>query len=133
MTRDLQAQRSAAASQAQARNERVTVELSTHGVRFGTVVANPGGPVEVHAEGVGADLVVRPFGWKGTVARLRRFVEDAARIHFGIQSSVLIQQNQWVPNAAHLGRGQSWWDPDDDGKARELEEGGRTAGACHLA
>ena len=102
-------------------------------VSFGKLAVTPEGSVEYAVEGVGADLVVRPFGWKGTVARLRRFVEDAARIHFGIQSTVLLENNRRRRDPAHLGAGTAWFDPDGDGKVRELEEGVLTAAACYLA
>jgi hypothetical protein len=133
MTADLQNARSRALADAARSQQAVKIPLATHGISFGSLTATPEGQVEAAVEGINDDLVVRPFGWKGTGARLRRFVEDAARLHFGIQSSVLIQQNRLRPDAPHLGRGESWWDPDGDGKARELEEGVLTAGACYLA
>jgi hypothetical protein len=133
MSRDLQNLRDHALYRARSTGERVTARLETHRVSFGRLTATPGGGVEYAVEGVSPDLVVRPFGWKGTVSRLRRFVEDAARIHFGIQSSVLVEENRERRDAAHLGDGPAWWDPDGDGKARELEEGALTATAAYLA
>jgi CxxC motif-containing protein (DUF1111 family) len=84
-------------------------------------------------EGIDADLVVKPFGWKGTFPTLRRAVEDAALVHFGIQSHVLAIGHQAQPDPERLGEGPAWYDPDDDGRARELEEGTLTATAVYLA
>lgn len=132
MTRDLQAQRAQALATAAARGAPVGVALSSKGVLFGTLVARADGTVDTGGvQGVSADLVVRPFGWKGEVARLRRFVEEAARIHFGIQSHVLALEHQGEPDP-DLGPGP-WFDPDDDGVAHELQEGSLTAAAVYLA
>jgi hypothetical protein len=133
ITGDVQRARARAVAEAASSGKRVTVALVTHGVSFGSLAARPDGGVEAALVGVSADLVVRPFGWKGTVARLRRFVEDAARIHFGIQSTVLVERHRAMPDRAHLGDGRDWFDADGDGKPRELEEGVLTAGAVYLA
>jgi hypothetical protein len=134
MTLELQYQRSVAAATAAEHDKPVEIELSTHGVSFGSILVYPDGHTDsTKLEGVDADLVVKPLGWKGNVARLRRFVEDAARVHFGIQSVVLCQQYQDHPDPAHLGPGPNWWDPDDDGHSHELEEGMLTTAAVYLA
>jgi CxxC motif-containing protein (DUF1111 family) len=134
MSLELGAARDAAIMQARATNAPVTAKLATHGVDFGSLVAQPDGSVDARGVvGVDGDLVVRPFGWKGTGARLRRFVEDAARVHFGVQSHVLALGYRDHPDPAHLGPGPNWWDPDDDGHTRELEEGALTAAAVYLA
>ena len=134
MTRDLQRERAVAVEKAAATHASVEATLASKGVSFGHVVASPDGAVDTsQVSGVDPDLVVRPFGWKGTVARLRRFAEDAARTHFGIQSTVLAEGNRVRADPAHLGAGTAWFDPDADGKTRELEEGVLTAMACYLA
>ena len=110
-----------------------TAALITKGVSFGELVAHPDGSLDLSGVvGVSPDLIVRPFGWKGDVARLRRFVEGAARIHFGVQAHTLALANQEDPDGSHLGFGP-WFDPDEDGVQRELEEGTLTAGAIYLA
>lgn len=110
------------------------VTLVAKDVSFGALTAHPDGTVDTtEVVGVDPDLVVRPFGWKGSVARLRRFVEDAARIHFGVQSHVLALGYGKQPDPELLGPGPDWWDPDADGVQRELEEGALTAGAVYLA
>lgn len=134
MTRDLQSQRTDAIATAAESGEATTIELQSKGVSFGSLTASADGTVTTDAiEGVDADLVVKPFGWKGTFATLRRAVEDAARVHFGVQSHVLALQHQLDPDPQALGSGPDWFDPDDDGHARELEEGSLTAAAVYLA
>jgi len=134
MTDRLQAMRDAAIAQAAADNTPVTIELATHEVDFGTLTANPDGSVDSSGiVGVDVDLEIKPFGWKGHTARLRRFAEEAARRHFGIQSHVLALRNRGsAEEAAELGDGP-WFDPDDDGVERELEEGTLTAVATYMA
>lgn len=133
MTRLLDDLRREALERAALEQRTVNVELVAKGVSFGRLAARPDGTLDTsEVEGVDADLVVRPFGWKGDTARLRRFVEDAARIHFGIQSHVLAIQHEVDPDPANMGNGP-WYDPDGDGVQRELEEGLLTAGAVYLA
>ena len=133
MTADLDAQRTEALDGAAERGTPVTVELVSKGVDFGKLTADPDGHVDTGTVvGVDADLVVRPFGWKGTFATLRRVVEDEARMHFGIQSHVLALGWREMPDSV-LGDGPEWEDPDGDGVTRELEEGTLTAVAVWLA
>ena len=134
MTQELQYQRDQAVAKALATGAPVTVALGAHAISFGALGVDAGGTVDTSGvEGVDADLVVRPFGWKGTGSRLRRFAEDAARIHFGIQSHVLALQYQSSPDVPHLGAGPEWFDPDGDGHVRELEDGSLTALAAYMA
>jgi mono/diheme cytochrome c family protein len=119
---------------AAATGQPVTVPLLTKDVSFGEVVVRPDGGVDTAAlQGIDADLVVKPLGWKGNFVDIRRVTEDAARVHFGIQSHVLTERHQDAPDPAALGPGPDWFDPDADGKARELEEGTLTAVAVYLA
>ncbi len=123
-----------AAAKAESSGEPVLVQLQAKGVDFGRIVVRPDGTIDdTELEGVDPDLVVRPFGWKGHTARLRRFAERAARIHFGIQSHVLAEQHQEDPQPERMGWGPNWWDPDGDGHQRELEEGILTAMAVYMA
>ena len=134
MTRELQHARDEALTDAAASGEVVEVVLSSKGVGFGRVIARPDGSLDTGGiEGVDDDLVVKPFGWKGTLPTLRRAIEDAALVHFGIQSHVLALAYLTDPDVDRLGPGPDWYDPDGDGKARELEEGTLTATAVYLA
>jgi len=133
MSADLQQIRDDAITRAAETGDPVQVDLATRDVDFGHLVASPDGSVDLGGiEGVDPDLVVKPFGWKGTFATLRRTIEDAARVHFGIQSHVLALQWQEDPDPV-LGDGPDWWDPDGDGHQRELEEGILSAGAIYIA
>ncbi|MBL4683495.1 MAG: hypothetical protein JKY37_02810 [Nannocystaceae bacterium] len=133
MSAELQGLRDDAIKQATESGEPVTVALVTRGVDYGALTAHQDGGVDSSGiDGIDDDLVVKPFGWKGRFATLRRTIEDAARVHFGIQSHVLALQWMEEQDPA-LGNGPDWWDPDGDGHQRELEEGILTAGATYLA
>ncbi len=134
MTQELQFLREEARQEATTIDEPIEVELWSKGVAFGMIVANADGTVDTtELRGVDDDLVVKPFGWKGDVPDLRRAVEDAALVHFGIQSHVLALGHQIDPDPGRLGSGPDWFDPDADGRARELEEGILTATSVYLA
>jgi hypothetical protein len=134
MTDDLAALRTAALEDAADRDTSVAVDLVSKGVAFGRLTAHPDGSVTTdEVSGVDADLIVRPFGWRGNFVDLRRVVEDAARAHFGIQSHALVLAHEYDPDPELLGSGPQWYDPDGDGVARELEEGSLTATAVYLA
>ena len=120
-------------SEAAATGESLTVPLTSKGINFGTLTASPDGEVDTSGvEGIDADLIVRPFGWKGEFSTLRDLLEDAARLHFGVQSHGLATAHQDEPRPDKLGDGE-WWDPDQDAVERELEVGTITAGAVYLA
>jgi hypothetical protein len=134
MTIELRAARDAAIARAIDTGTAQTIELATKGVSFGALSIDARGAVDTSAlAGIDADLEVKPFGWKGTLARLRRFAEDAARVHFGIQSHPLALGHREEPDVERLGAGPDWWDPDADGAQRELEEGSLTAAAVYMA
>ncbi len=134
MSQELQRHRTIALDRAKATGVPVTATLRAKGVDFGTLTAHPDGSFDSErVEGVDADLIVKPFGWKGHTASLRRFAERAARIHFGIQSHVLAMEHRVDPDPALLGPGHKWFDPDADGRQRELEEGTLTALAVYMA
>ncbi len=134
MSLDLQRARDAAVEQAQSSGNAVPIRLETKGVDFGVLTARPNGSVDAsELEGVDADLVIKPFGWKGQFPDLRRAIEDAARVHFGIQSGPLTELHRDGPMPELLGDGPDWWDPDGDGVQWELEEGSLTATAVYLA
>lgn len=109
------------------------VLLETHGVSFGTLLVSPDGGVDAsEVQGVDADLVVRPFGWRGTQARLRRVVEEAALLHSGLQSVPALLLDRERPDPARFGDGADWFDRDGDGLFTEHSEGTLTAAAVYL-
>lgn len=79
MTADLAALRADALA-----HKPADVELVTKGVSFGTLHVDARGNVSTaDVRGIDADLVVRPFGWKGTGQTLEDVVTDEAARHFG--------------------------------------------------
>lgn len=119
--------------------------LSYQGVEFGTIRVREDGTVDVSGlRGIDPDLVVRPFGWKGTHSTLRRFAEEAFQVHHGLQSQALVDRRKRSgtdPRDASpatrellrtLGDGPAD-DPDRDGVGRELQGANLTAIAVYLA
>lgn len=134
MTTELFLIRDEAIASAVASGGEVTRPLVAREVEFGSITARADGSLDTSdVQGVSEDLVIRPFGWKGDIDRLRRAVEDASRIHFGIQAHTLALGHRSHPDPERLGDGPQWFDPDDDGHNRELEEGALTAAAVYLA
>jgi hypothetical protein len=111
----------------------VTKALSSKGISFGSLVVNGTAPNQTvdftNVRGVDTDLIVKPFGWKGREATLKRFVEGGFRVHFGIQSQPQVKKN--CPNVNLLGTG-ACPDPDGDTVVDELTEGGLTAMAVYM-
>ncbi len=113
MTETLEGARQEAAREAMESGSVVEVALVSKGISFGRIRVAPDGTVDASGvEGVDRDLVVRPFGWKGTVASLRDFVRTAARNELGLEPTEL----------AGVGV-----DADDDGVIDELSVGDVTA------
>jgi hypothetical protein len=132
MSAELQAARAAALAAAKAGNTPVTQHLTSKGTDFGALVAKPDGTVDTSGiVGVDADLVVKPFGWKGRVASLRRFVEGGFQVHFGMASDVLIAKNCAKPTPDVVGNGPDCHDPDGDGVVNEITEGQLTSMAIY--
>ncbi len=130
MTHDLHRQREellhASASAGAARR----VRLTTKGVDFGELGADAQGALDVGAvRGVDSDLVVKPFGWKGTQADFADFATDALQIHIGIQNEVLLAAG--TPEL--YGDGTDPADRDGDGVRSELGPGPFAALLVHLA
>jgi len=133
MTTALAILRDDALSEAAASGSPITVPLVAKDVSFGSLTAMPDGTVDLtKIEGIDQDLVVKPFGWKGNIAKLRRFAKEAARIHFGLQCHVPALQWNEKPEYDKLGPGPNWYDPDNDGVSREIEEGVLTAAASYM-
>ena len=125
-----------------------TVTLTTKGVNFGTVIITrtaPGpepippnncmgtdaipfiDPADCLAgvtadirglQGIGRDLVVRGFQWKGSIAFVRDFNRDASNQEMGMQSVELAGENR---------------DGDFDGVINELRVGDQTALAIYIS
>jgi hypothetical protein len=133
MTADLQAKLSAATTAA-AGGTPQTVSLASKGVGFGSITANPDGSVDFsQLQGVDKDLVIKPFGWKGRTALLRRFVEGGFQVHLGMATQALIAKHCQTPIPAVVGNGPDCTDPDNDGVRDEILDTQLTAMALYPA
>jgi hypothetical protein len=130
MSRELQAQRAELVRDATRANAGRDVRLTSKGVDFGILLATADGEIDTSGiRGVDADLIVKPFGWKGTLATFADFAADALQVHIGIQSEVILAS----ASRDVLGRGTDDADPDDDGMRDELGRGPFAAMSVHLA
>lgn len=134
LTAELAAQRDAAITRARAEGADVSLELRAKDLAFGTLVAHADGTIDASGvRGVSADLIVRPFGWKGHAATLRESVKEAFRIHLGMVSMADQQavRDGRLP-AALVGDGP-WYDADRDGVTIEVEDGMVSTMVAYLA
>ncbi len=127
MTEELLALRDAAAAAALPGGTPVTVALAANGVGFGSITASRSGAGVVSFDasavaGVSADLVVRPFGWKGDVPTLRHFVRGASRNELGMEADELVAKEPLLGS-----------DPDGDGVEGELSVGDITGLTVYVA
>ncbi|MCA9546700.1 MAG: hypothetical protein KC613_19980, partial [Myxococcales bacterium] len=100
----------------------LAVTLRAKGLRFGEVVVFPDGTLDLSGvAGVGQDLVVRPFGWKGRHADLVALSDEALQVHLGVQTDSRVADFAHDPQT-WLGDGPAW-DPDGDGVSFEANAG----------
>ena len=103
MTQELQAQKQLAED-----NPNTAVDLEAKGVSFGSI-SHDGVDFDFsNVEGVGEDLVIRPFGRTGCCATVREFDQGALQFHHGIQPVEIVGADN---------------DADGDGVANEFLEG----------
>lgn len=118
---DLQALRDEAIAEAAASGVEVTKTLTSKGIAYGAITAQPDGSVDTSGVvGTDPDLRVRPFHAKGHEATIRIFTRGALNRHHGIQSTEFLM----IQDA---GRDPETWDADQDGVVNELTEGELTA------
>ena len=134
MTLQLEAQRKAIAAQACTFGT-ASGTLQAKGISYGTLRASRGGgaaandPLQVglacpvtfdtsSVKGIAADLVVRPFQWKGNKATVRDFNRGAAHDEIGMQAVELVGEGV---------------DGDGDGVVNEVSVGDITALSVYLA
>ena len=117
MTVELHGIRDTARKVAKERGETVRLPLITKGISFGFVSAKNTGELDLtEISGVDRDMVVRPWGQKGSVTSLRTFSVNAANLHHGMQA------------AERFGRHLTGTDDfDRDGITNELTQGDITA------
>jgi cytochrome c peroxidase len=102
-----------------------TKDLVAKGISYGKIKATrtQNNPCVVSfdtslVKGVGTDLVVRPFQWKGNFAFIREFNRDASHNELGMQAVEIAGDNV---------------DGDSDGVANEMTIGDQTSLAIYLA
>jgi CxxC motif-containing protein (DUF1111 family) len=102
-----------------------TKSLSAKGISFGSIRGTRTGtnPCQVsfdtsNVRGVDADLVVKPFQWKGSVASVRDFNRGASHNELGMQAVEFVGDNV---------------DGDGDGVKNEMTIGDMTALAVYLS
>ncbi len=129
MTEQLLASRDAAVEQAKAKpGTPVKQELKANGIEFGALsaTANAKGDVTFdmsQVRGVSPDLVIRPMGWKGSVATVRNLTLAAGNFGMGMMGEEFVWR---ISDKA----GE---DPDGDGVTRELSVGDVTAITVYTA
>lgn len=130
MSHDLQQQRAGLAREAARAGANREARLSANGVDFGVLRATSTGEIDASGlDGIDTDLVVKPFGWKGTLASIADFATDALQVHLGIQSDGLLA----IGSPEVVGAGTDPADPDADGVRNELARGPFAAMVVHLA
>jgi Di-haem oxidoreductase, putative peroxidase len=130
MTRDLQKERDDFARDTARVGAGREARLTSKGVDFGVLRATSTGSIDASGiRGVDPDLVVKPFGWKGTAAEFADIASEALQIHIGIQSDRLLATGA----RELLGDGDDPSDPDHDGVRNELGRGPFAAMMTHLA
>ena len=134
MSVEVQAEAAGARERAKAEGRRVEQALTTKGVSFGRIAADPDGTLDYGAlEGVDPDLTVRPFGWKGHQATLRDIAEESLHLDQGLLSSrIQLAVGDGSLDRAPYGKGP-WYDVDEDGISLEIDSGMLTTVVGYLA
>jgi hypothetical protein len=123
MNAELAKQRDQLVTDAAASGKTKKAALVAKGISFGKLGAAPDGKLDTsEVVGLDADLVIKPFGWKGNMATVRDAVEDALLIHHGMESTHLVATAP--PERIGPFGGD---DPDGDGVTEEITEGQVTA------
>src|SRR5262249_52116736 len=87
ITSDLRAIRAEAIAEALAEHHPTTKRLTSKGINYGTITANPDGSVNTsNVRGVDADLRVRPLFHHGGTISIREFVVGALNAEMGLQA-----------------------------------------------
>ncbi|HEU5237841.1 MAG TPA: di-heme oxidoredictase family protein [Pyrinomonadaceae bacterium] len=137
ITADLRLIKAQAISDAAAQHRPITRKLSSKGIKYGTIVANPDGAVDTTGvEGVDNDLRVRPFFHHGGTISIREFVVGALNAEMGLQAFdpdlIVASEGARITTPAGMvldgsldsveaprARNESD-DPDNDGKVNEV-------------
>jgi hypothetical protein len=88
ITADLRVIRALSVSEAQSRGRAVTRQLSSKGISFGSIKANPDGAIDTSLiQGVDSDLRVRPFFHHGGTISIREFIVGALNAEMGLEAA----------------------------------------------
>ena len=139
ITTDLRAIRTAARTAAQSSGTPQTRTLTSKGINYGSITANPNGTfVTTGVVGVNTDLRVRPFFAQGGTISIREFLVGAFNAEMGLQSddidlrnAAINRQRVTTPSGMILDgtadaieappvTGNNGVDPDGDGVANEM-------------
>lgn len=134
MSAELRAIADTARAEATRTGSRVEKPLVAKGIAFGRIAALADGTLDAtDVDGVDADLVVRPFGWKGHQATLRHMIEQSLQIHQGLVSKrIHLAVRDGTLDRAPYGDGP-WDDLDEDGVSLEIDSGMLTTVVGYLA
>jgi hypothetical protein len=134
MSAELHAEADTARAHAKAEGHRIEQPLTSKGVSFGRVAAEPDGTLDTaHVDGIDPDLTVRPFGWKGHQATLRGIAEESLHIHQGLLSNrIQFAVRDGTIDPGPYGKGP-WYDLDDDGVSVEIQPSMLTTVVGYLA
>jgi hypothetical protein len=87
ITADLRAIRSQAVSRARSSGQAVTLPLTSKGIQYGAITAQPDGSLDTaQVQGVNPDLRVRPFLAHGGKISIREFTVGALQAEMGLQA-----------------------------------------------
>ncbi len=103
MTLELQKQKSDLMSEAAGASGSREKRLASKGVDFGVLRVNAKGELDASGlDGVDVDLVVKPFGWKGTRPDIESFATEALQLHLAVDSATELGQGALKALSAHL-------------------------------
>lgn len=134
MSTDLQAIAADALVRASQSGESVRVELRSKGIYFGDVEAflDAKGDAQLDTSTlymVDGDLVIKPFGWKGTFPSLRDFIGESLQVHLGLQAEERLYKSDEDNGPAVAANTNA----DHDGVSREITEGELSALTLYVA
>lgn len=140
MSAELQAQAEGVRQLAIFEDATVVRPLTSKGISFGSARATPDGAGGAELDlsavvGIDEDLVVKPFGWKGTAPTLRDFLGGSLQVHLGLQAEEVVagHGHEGIALGVADPAGGAEADPDQDGVTREITEGQLTALVLYLA
>ena len=103
MNAELAAQRDALISRVRRSRVAETISLTAKGVYFGELALDADGILDTsNLQGIDSDLVIKPFGWKGTHPTIRAFITGALHSHLGIETDE-IGEGQVKALASYVG------------------------------